>query len=198
MNIDNKILKYVEGTLEGQIKEDFENLLKSNSELKLKVQSLFDLYSNTIPENPPYELRQKIYDMVGINNESFMDIIIKKSSDILNVLSGKNYLVNIEPMFITRSNKKSLLFSKNMNNHQIFCDLYIENENYFLDLSIFDSNEKESENVKFILSQKKNDVLEKYSDSDGHTGSFKINSGIYAISINKKNIEIGNIKINIS
>ena len=40
--------------------------------------------------------------------------------------------------------------------------------------------------------------LEKYTGSDGHTGSFKIDSGIYNISINKKNIEIGNIKINIS
>ena len=34
MDIDNKILKYVEGTLKGQIKEDFENLIKLDSELK--------------------------------------------------------------------------------------------------------------------------------------------------------------------
>ena len=198
MDIDNKILKYVEGTLEGQIKEDFENLIKSDSELRLRVEALSDLYNNAVPENPPYELRQKIYGIAGINDDSFMDIIIKKSSDILDILSGKDYLVNIAPVFVTRSNQKSLLFSKNMNNHKIFCDLYIEDSNYFIDLSIFDSNKKESQNVKFSLSQESNDLLEKYTDSDGHTGSFKINSGIYNIGINKKNVEIGNIKINIS
>ena len=101
-------------------------------------------------------------------------------------------------MFVTRSNQKSLLFSKNMNDYKIFCDLYLEDSNYFLDLSAFDSNEKELENIKFTLREKTNNFLEKYTDSDGHTGSFKINSGIYNISINKKNIEIGNIKINIS
>ena len=37
MNIDSKILKYVEGRLEGKIKKDFENLMESDSELKLKV-----------------------------------------------------------------------------------------------------------------------------------------------------------------
>ena len=61
MNIDSKILKYVEGRLEGKIKKDFENLIESNSELKLKVDILSDLYKNSISENPPYELKDKIY-----------------------------------------------------------------------------------------------------------------------------------------
>ena len=198
MDIDNKILRYVEGTLEGQIKEDFENLIKSDAELRLRVEVLSDLYENSVPEDAPYSLRQKIYDITGIKDDSFMDIIIKKTSDILDILSGKDYLIDSEPMFVTRSNQKSLLFSKNMNDYKIFCDLYLEDSNYFLDLSAFDSNEKELENIKFTLREETNNFLEKYTDSDGHTGSFKINSGIYNISINKKNIEIGNIKINVS
>ena len=198
MDIDNKILKYVEGTLKGQIKEDFENLIKSDAELRLRVEVLSDLYNKAVPEDVPYSLRQKIYNITGIKDDSFMNIIIKKTSDILDILSGKDYLIDIDPMFVTRSNQKSLLFSKNMNDYKIFCDLYIEDSNYFLDLSAFDSDEKESENIKFTLKQETNNFLEKYTGSDGHTGSFKIDSGIYNISINKKNIEIGNIKINIS
>ena len=111
MDIDNKILKYVEGTLKGQDKKDFEVLINSDAELKLKVEALSDLYNNSVPESPPYQLRQKIYNMIGINDESFMDIIIKKTSNILNILTGEDYLINIQPAFVTRSNEKSLLFS---------------------------------------------------------------------------------------
>ena len=136
--------------------------------------------------------------MIGINDESFMDIIIKKTSNILNILTGEDYLINIQPAFVTRSNEKSLLFSKNMNDHQIFCDLYVEDDNCFLDLSAFDSNEEELENIKFSINQESNNLLEKYTDPDGHTGSFEINPGTYEINIYNKNIEIGNIKINIS
>ena len=198
MDIDNKILKYVEGTLKKQDEKDFESLINSDAELKLKVEALSDLYSNNVPQTPPYQLRQKIYDMVGINDKSFMDIIIKKTSNILDILSGKDYLINIQPAFITRSNKKSLLFSKNMNGYQIFCDLYVEDDSCFLDLSAFDSNEEELKNIKFSLNQEPNNLLEKYTDSDGHTGSFQINPGNYEINIHNNNLEIGNIKINIS
>ena len=198
MDIDNKILKYVEGTLKGQDKKDFEVLINSDAELKLKVEALSDLYNNSVPESPPYQLRQKIYNMIGINDESFMDIIIKKTSNILNILTGEDYLINIQPAFVTRSNEKSLLFSKNMNDYQIFCDLYVEDDNCFLDLSAFDSNEEELENIKFSINQESNNLLEKYTDPDGHTGSFEINPGTYEINIYNKNIEIGNIKINIS
>ena len=198
MDIDNKILKYIEGTLKGQDKKDFEVLINSDTELKLKVEALSDLYNNSVPESPPYQLRQKIYDMVGINDESFMDIIIKKTSNIFNVLTGEDYLINTQPAFVTRSNEKSLLFSKNMKDHQIFCDLYVEDDNCFLDLSAFDSNKEELENIKFSVNQESNNLLEKYTDSDGHTGSFEINPGTYEINIYNKNVEIGNIKINIS
>ena len=198
MDIDNKILKYVEGRLIGQEKENFESLINSDSELKLKIEILSDLYNNANHENPPYQLRQKIYDRIGINNESFMDIIVKKTSNILNIINGDNYLVDIQPAFVTRSNEKSLLFKKDMNGYKIFCDLYVEDNQCFLDLSAFDSNEKELKNMKFCLKQKSNNLLEKYTNSDGHTGSFKINSGNYEININKNNTEIGNIQINIS
>ena len=52
--------------------------------------------------------------------------------------------------------------------------------------------------VKFSINQESNNLLEKYTDPDGHTGSFEINPGTYEINIYNKNIEIGNIKINIS
>ena len=195
---NNKILRYLEGQLTGQDKEAFEALIESDSELQLEVEMLGNLIDNEPKKNPPYQLRQKIYDRIGINNESFMDIIIKKTSNILNIINGDNYLVDIQPAFVTRSNKKSLLFKKDMNGYKIFCDLYVEDNQCFLDLSAFDSNEKELKNIKFSLKQKSNNLLEKYTDSDGHTGSFKINSGNYEININKNNTEIGNIQINIS
>jgi len=198
MNIDSKILRYVEGKLEGKIKKDFEDLISSDSALRLKVDILSDLYNNSIPENPPYELKEKIYDMLNINNQSIMDIVIEKSSNIFNILSGQDYLVNIEPAFITRSNNHSLLFSKEMNDYKVFCEFFTDNSNNFINFKALNIQNKKSSNIKFTLKQSASIILEKYTNSDGSTDSFEIKSGDYIIDINKNDLEIGNIKINIS
>ena len=198
MNIDSKILRYVEGKLEGKVKEDFENLLNSDSDLKLKVDILSNLYNNSIPENPPYELKNKIYDMLNIRNESIMDIVIEKTSNIFNVLSGEDSLVNIEPVFITRSNNHSLLFSKEMNNYKVFCEFFEDNGNNVMNLKALDMQNKKLSNIKFTLKQSSNIILEKYTNSNGYTDNFEIKNGDYIIDINKNNLDIGNIKINIS
>ena len=198
MNIDSKILKYVEGRLEGKIKKDFENLMESDSELKLKVDILSDLYKNSMPENPPYELKDKIYNALNIKNDSIMDIVIEKASNIFNILSGKDFLVNIEPAFITRSNNQSLLFSKEMNHYKVFCEIFNDNGNNVINFKALTSENKKSSNIKFILKQSSNIISEKYTNSNGNTDSFEIENGNYIIEINKNDLEIGNIKINIS
>ena len=198
MDIDTKILKYIEGRLEGDNKRDFENLIKSDSDLKLKVDILSDLYINSNPENPPYELKDKIYNMLNIKNESIMDIVIEKSSNIFNILSGKNFLINIEPAFITRSNNNSLLFSKDMNHYKIFCEIFEESGNNIINFKALGSENRKSSNIKFILKKSSYIVLEKYTNSNGYTDSFEIENGNYIIEINKNDLEIGNIKINIS
>ena len=55
MNIDSKILKYIEGNLDKKNKEDFEALIKLDADLKLRVEILSDLYNNANHENPPYQ-----------------------------------------------------------------------------------------------------------------------------------------------
>jgi len=198
MNINSKILRYVEGRLEGKIKKDFEHLMDSDSELKLKVDILSDLYKNSIPENPPYELKDKIYNALNIKNDSIMGIVIEKGSNILNILSGKDFLVNIEPAFVTRSNHQSLLFSKEMNHYKIFCELFDDNGNNIINFKVLTSENKKSSNIKFILKQSSNIISEKYTNSNGDLDSFEIENGNYIIEINKNDSEIGNIKINIS
>ena len=198
MNIDSKIVKYVEGRLEGKVKEDFENLIKSDSELKLKVDALFDLCNNSIPENPPYELKNKIYNTLNIKNESIMNIVIEKSSNIFNILSGQDFLVNINPVFITRSNNHSFLFSKEMNNYKVFCEFFEDNNSNIINFKALDIQNKKLSNIKFTLKQSSNIILEKYTNSNGYTDSFEIENGDYIIDINKNDINIGNIKINIS
>ena len=198
MNIDSKILRYVEGRLEGKNKKDFENLMESDSDLKLKVDILSDLYKNSIPENPPYELKDKIYNALNIKNDSIMDIVIEKASNLFNILSGKDFLVNIEPAFITRSNNQSLLFLKEMNHYKVFCEIFNDNGNNVINFKALTSENKKSSNIKFILKQSSNIISEKYTNSNGNTDSFEIENGNYIIEINKNDSEIGNIKINIS
>ena len=198
MNIDSKILKYVEGRLEGKVKEDFESLIESDSELKSKVDALFDLYNNSISEEPPYELKNKIYNILNIENESIMDIVIEKSSNIFNILSGQDFLVNIKPAFITRSNDNSFLFSKQMNNYKVFFEFFEDNNNNVINFKALDIQNKKLSNIKFTLKQSSNIILEKYTNSNGYTDSFEIENGDYIIDINKNDTNIGNIKINIS
>ena len=194
---NNKILKYLEGQLTGQIKQDFEALIESNSELQYEVETLANFIDEEPMENPPYHLRQKIYNMVGIKDDSFMDIVVKKAGQMIDVIIGNEYTLDISPKFVTRSSQKSILFSKKMNHFDILCDVFYEEaDNYVLNLAA-SKKSKEINNLKFLISQNDN-VIEKFTQKDGNTGSFILNEGIYSINISLKSKEIGNIKINLS
>jgi len=196
--MDNKILRYLEGQLTDQNKKDFETLIESSSELQLEVEMLGNLIDNQPNEIPPYEVRQKIYKMVGIKDTSFMDLAIKKADQFLNIILGKEYFLDIEPEFITRSSEKSLLFSKKMNDFDILCDIYSEENGQYLMNLAASKNDKEMDNIKFSITQDSKYNVEKYTQSNGNTGSFIINLGVYYINISTLKSEIGNIKINLS
>jgi hypothetical protein len=196
--MDNKILRYLEGQLTDQNKKDFETLIESSSELQLEVEMLGNLIDNQPNEIPPYEVRQKIYKMVGIKDTSFMDVAIKKADQFLNIILGKEYFLDIEPAFITRSSEKSLLFSKKMNDFDILCDIYSEENGQYLMNLAASKNDKEMDNIKFSITQDSKYNVEKYTQSNGNTGSFIINLGVYYINISTLKSEIGNIKINLS
>ena len=196
--MDNKILRYLEGQLTDQNKKDFETLIESSSELQLEVEMLGNLIDNQPNEIPPYEVRQKIYKMVGIKDTSFMDVAIKKADQFLNIILGKEYFLDIELAFITRTSEKSLLFSKKMNDFDILCDIYSEENGQYLMNLAASKNDKEMDNIKFSITQDSKYNVEKYTQSNGNTGSFIINLGVYYINISTLKSEIGNIKINLS
>ena len=194
---NNKILRYLEGQLTGQSKKDFEALIESNIELQYEVETLANFIDEEPMENPPYHLRQKIYNMVGIKDDSFMDIIVKKADQMIDVILGNEYTLDISPKFVTRGGQKSILFSKKMNHFDILCDVFYEEaDNYVLNLAA-SKKSKEINNLKFLITQNDN-VIEKFTQKDGNTGSFILNEGIYSINISLKSKEIGNIKINLS
>ena len=135
--------------------------------------------------------------MVGIKDDSFMDIVVKKAGQIIDVILGNEYTLDISPKFVTRSSQKSILFSKKMNHFDILCDVFYEEaDNYVLNLAA-SKKSKEINNLKFLITQNDN-VIEKFTQKDGNTGSFILNEGVYSINISLKSKEIGNIKINLS
>ena len=84
-----------------------------------------------------------------------------------------------------------------MNHFDILCDVFYEEaDNYVLNLAA-SKKSKEINNLKFLITQNDN-VIEKFTQKDGNTGSFILNEGIYSINISLKSKEIGNIKINLS
>lgn len=195
---NNKILKYLEGQLSDQDKKDFEALIESNSELQLEVEMLGNLIDNEPAEIPPYELRQKIYQMANIKDETFMDVAIKKVDSILEVVIGNQYQLDVEPLLITRSSNSSKIFSKDMNDYEIVCDISNELEDNFLINLAVSKNQKAQENIKFSVTQNQKIQNEFFTKSNGNTGSFKLNSGQYLINISTLKFELGNIKINLS
>ena len=195
---NNKILRYLEGQLSGQDKKDFEALIESNSDLQLEVEMLGNLIDNEPEEIPPYELRQKIYQMANIKDETFMDVAIKKVDSILEVVIGNQYQLDVEPLLITRSSNSSKIFSKDMNDYEIVCDISNEMEDSFLINLAISKNQKAQENIKFSISQNQKTQNEFFTKSNGNTGSFKLNSGLYLINISTLKYELGNIKINLS
>ena len=195
---NNKILKYLEGQLSGQDKKDFEALIESNSDLQLEVEMLGNLIDNEPEEIPPYELRQKIYQMANIKDQTFMDVAIKKVDSILEVVIGNQYQLDIEPLLITRSGNSSKIFSKDMNDYEIVCDISNELEGNFLINLAVSKNQKAQENIKFSVIQNQKTQNEFFTKSNGNTGSFKLNSGQYLINISTLKFELGNIKINLS
>ena len=195
---NNKILKYLEGQLSGQDKKDFEALIESNSDLQLEVEMLGNLIDNEPAEIPPYELRQKIYQMAKIKDETFMDVAIKKVDSILEVVIGNQYQLDVEPLLITRSSNTSKIFSKDINDYEIVCDISNELEDNFLINLAVSKNQKAQENIKFSVTQNQKTQNEFFTKSNGNTGSFKLNSGQYLINISTLKFELGNIKINLS
>ena len=195
---NNKILKYLEGQLSGQDKKDFEALIESNTDLQLEVEMLGNLIDNEPAEIPPYGLRQKIYQMANIKDETFMDVAIKKVDSILEVVIGNQYQLDVEPLLITRSSNSSKIFSKDMNDYEIVCDISNELEDNFLINLAVSKNQKAQENIKFSVTQNQKTQNEFFTKSNGNTGSFKLNSGQYLINISTLKFELGNIKINLS
>ena len=195
---NNKILKYLEGQLSDQDKKDFEALIESNSDLQLEVEMLGNLIDNEPEEIPPYELRQKIYQMANVKDETFMDVAIKKVDSILEVVIGNQYQLDVKPLLITRSSNSSKIFSKDMNDYEIVCDISNELEDNFLINLAVSKNQKAQENIKFSVTQNQKTKNEFFTKSNGNTGSFKLNSGQYLINISTLKFELGNIKINLS
>ena len=195
---NNKILKYLEGQLSDKDQKDFEALIESNSDLQLEVEMLGNLIDNEPAEIPPYELRQKIYQMANIKDETFMDVAIKKVDSILEVVIGNQYQLDVEPLLITRSSNSSKIFSKDMNDYEIVCDISNELEDNFLINLAVSKNQKAQENIKFSVTQNQKTQNEFFTKSNGNTGSFKLNSGQYLINISTLKFELGNIKINLS
>ena len=197
--MDNeKIIRYLEGQLSGVIKEQFETLIESNSELREQVEILANLIDTQPNEKPPYELRQKIYQLVNIEDKSFMDLAIKKVDSILEVVIGNQFELDVNPAFITRSSSESKIFSKHMNDYEIVCDISSEiDENFLINLAVT-KNKKVQENIKFSIIQNQTSQNEYFTKSNGNTGSFKLNKGQYLITVSKLKYELGNIKINLS
>tara|TARA_B110000263_G_scaffold90047_1_gene78683 strand:- start:121 stop:717 length:597 start_codon:yes stop_codon:yes gene_type:complete len=198
MKINNQLLKYIEGHLNSSDSEEFEKLLDTDNELNLQYEILSDLVNNAKLEEVPYKIKAKSYKILDIKDLSFMDIIIERASDIFNVLKGQDHLLEINPSFITRGSDESLLFSKQMNKYNIFCDIFLDEDKILVNFGASNDKNKKINNIKFVIINDSNEYIEKFTNESGNTGSFNIKQDIYSIKVLNNDINIGNIQINIS
>lgn len=198
MKINNQLLKYVEGNLNRSDSKEFEKSLNTDLELNLQYEILADLVDNTKSEDIPYKITAESYKILGIKDPSYMNIAIEKTSHIFNILKGQDHLLEINPSFITRGSNESLLFSKEMNKHNIFCDIFLEEDKILMNLGASNNKNKKINNIRFIMTSDSNEHIEKFTNTNGNTGSFNIKQDIYSIKVLNNDINIGNIQINIS
>ena len=192
MNYDSKILKYIENRLNENDRLDFEKQITNNKDLRLKVDTIKDLYDNAEIKSPGFNFKKNIYNRLGISND-LIDIIIDKSNNFLKVIGGRKYIVDIEPHFVTRSSNKSILFNKNFKEHSIFFEIFnVKNKSYINFKAL--ENQNESVNVKFEI----NNNIEKFTNTIGDTGNIIIQEKVSIIEISKNNVRIGTLEINIS
>jgi len=192
MNYDSKILKYIENRLNENDRLDFEKQITNNEDLRLKVDTIKDLYDNAEIKSPGFNFKKNIYNRLGISND-LIDIIIDKSNNFLKVIGGQKYIVDIEPHFVTRSSNKSILFNKNFKEHSIFFEIFnVKNKSYINFKAL--ENQTESVNVKFEI----NNNIEKFTNTIGDTGNIVIQEKVSIIEISKNNVRIGTLEINIS
>ncbi len=192
MNYDSKILKYIENRLNKNDRLDFEKLITNDEDLRLKVDVMKDLFDNAKMKSPGFNFKKNIYNQLGISND-LIHIMIEKTDNFLKVIGGKKYIVEIEPHFVTRSSNKSILFNKDLNKYSIFFEIFnIENKSFINFKAL--KNQSKSVNVKFEI----NNNIEKFTNSNGDTGSIVIKEKVNIIEISKSNVKIGTIKINIS
>jgi len=198
MKINNQLLKYVEGNLNRSDSKEFEKSLDADLELNLQYEILADLVDNTKLEDIPYKITAESYKILGIKDPSYMNIAIAKTSHIFNILKGQDHLLEINPSFITRGSNESLLFSKEMNKHNIFCDIFLEEDKILMNLGASNNKNKKINNIRFVMTSDSNEHIEKFTNTNGNTGSFNIKQDIYSIKVLNDDINIGNIQINIS
>ena len=192
MNKNSKIFKYVENRLDKKSKIDFEKLIENDNDLKLEVQTLKDLYNKGKLISPSLNFKQNIYAKLNLSDD-LIDILIKKTESFFNVMSGKRYVIEVLPHFVTRSSQNSILFHKKLNSYAIYFEIYKDKKNNYINFKVLNDKEKSS-NIKFDINGK----IEKFTTINGETGSFRIDDGIHILNISKGNSDIGTIKLNIS
>lgn len=192
MNKNSKIFKYVENRLDKKSKIDFEKLIENDNDLKLEVQTLKDLYNKGKLISPSLNFKQNIYAKLNLSDD-LIDILIKKTESFFNVMSGKRYVIEVLPHFVTRSSQNSILFHKKLNSYAIYFEIYKDKKNNYINFKVLNDKEKSS-NIKFDINSK----IEKFTTINGETGSFRIDDGIHILNISKGNSDIGTIKLNIS
>lgn len=192
MNKNSKIFKYVENRLDQKSKIEFEKLIDNDNDLKLEVQILKDLYDNGKLISPSLTFKQNIYDKLNLSDD-LINILVKKTESFFNVITGKRYLIEVLPHFVTRSSQNSILFHKELNSYSIYFEIYKDKKNNYINFKVLNDKEKSS-NVKFDINSK----IEKFTTINGETGSFRIDDGIHILNISKDNSDIGTIKLNIS
>ena len=67
-----------------------------------------------------------------------------------------------------------------------------------MNLGASNNKNKKINNIRFIMTSDSNEHIEKFTNTNGNTGSFNIKQDIYSIKVLNDDINIGNIQINIS
>ena len=198
---EDLILAFVEGKLNDPEKNRIQEAMLVNNELKATVSILSELVDGKHTINPPVFLHKKVVDILGLSKPCLMEIVIKKTKNILEIIDGSQHYfpersISFAPTRGTASN--DFIFKSEFENYQIICEIGLDNDQMFMQFFMEDRFGEKISNGRFIVFDEKNKIFDCVTDNTGVTERKLISPGNYLINteINKK--KLGAIKINIS
>ncbi len=190
---------FVEDRLDSRKEAEFIRKLSDDPSLLKETLQLKILVSEQPLKTPPAHLHKQLMRRLGLESSHLMEIVLKKSREMMDVLTGKEYLFQGDPalLAVRGEEENDLIFKTEKLPYYILCHVDPSEDNPALYFSLETIDSKRVKNGRFILRKGNKKIFEIVTDKMGVTSPCQVDSGDYEIDVEINREFLGTIKLNI-